>query len=154
MQRQLHKPPLWNLKEEEIRYHSALMHPGEDLELSTQFSFWRLDIQEGQGCLWLNDLATVHNDSTETKIKHLWRHGNPLQYSCLENPMDRGAWWARVHGVVKSRTRLKQLSTHAHKGKWAVFPLSTTDWISLFTFTSSQNLWIIPSQYKKTENDA
>ena len=30
--------------------------------------------------------------------------GNPLQYSCLENPMDRGAWWAIVHGVAKSRT--------------------------------------------------
>ena len=34
-------------------------------------------------------------------------HGNPLQYSCLENPMDRGAWWATVHGVAKIRTRLK-----------------------------------------------
>ena len=34
-------------------------------------------------------------------------HGNPLQYSCLENPMDRGAWWATVHRVAKSRTRLK-----------------------------------------------
>ena len=31
-------------------------------------------------------------------------HGNPLQYSCLENPMDRGAWWAVVHGVTKSWT--------------------------------------------------
>ena len=31
-------------------------------------------------------------------------NGNPLQYSCLENPMDRGAWWATVHGVAKSRT--------------------------------------------------
>ena len=31
-------------------------------------------------------------------------HGSPLQYSCLENPMDRGAWWATVHGVTKSRT--------------------------------------------------
>ena len=30
-------------------------------------------------------------------------HGNPLQYSCLENPMDRGAWWPIVHGVTKSR---------------------------------------------------
>ena len=37
-------------------------------------------------------------------------HGNPLQYSCLENPMDRGAWGAAVHGVAKSWTRL---STHA-----------------------------------------
>ena len=43
------------------------------------------------------------------------RHGNPLQYSCLENPMDRGAWWATVHRVTKSRTRLKRLSTHAHR---------------------------------------
>ena len=33
-------------------------------------------------------------------------NGNPLQYSCLENPMDRGAWLATVHGVAKSRTRL------------------------------------------------
>ena len=31
-------------------------------------------------------------------------NGNPLQYSCLENPMDGGAWWATVHGVAKSRT--------------------------------------------------
>ena len=33
-------------------------------------------------------------------------NGNPLQYSCLENPMDRGAWWATVHGVMKSGTGL------------------------------------------------
>ena len=33
--------------------------------------------------------------------------GNPLQYSCLENSMDRGAWWATVHGVTKSRTQLR-----------------------------------------------
>ena len=33
-------------------------------------------------------------------------NGNPLQYSCLENPMDRGGWWASVHGVTKSWTRL------------------------------------------------
>ena len=32
-------------------------------------------------------------------------NGNPLQYSCLENPMDRRAWWATVHGVAKSQTR-------------------------------------------------
>ena len=38
-------------------------------------------------------------------------NGNSLQYSCLENFMDRGAWWARVHGVAKSWTRLKWLSS-------------------------------------------
>ena len=40
-------------------------------------------------------------------------NGNPLHYSCLENPMDRGAWRATVHGVTKSWTQLKQLSMKA-----------------------------------------
>ena len=47
-------------------------------------------------------------------------HGNPLQCSSLENPMDRGAWWATVHRVAKRRTRWKRLSvrthTHTHQG--------------------------------------
>ena len=38
-------------------------------------------------------------------------NGNPLQYSCLENPRDGGAWWAAVYGVAQSRTRLKRLSS-------------------------------------------
>ena len=42
-------------------------------------------------------------------------HGNALRYSCLEDPMDRGAWWATGHGVAQSGARLKQLSTHAHE---------------------------------------
>ena len=40
-------------------------------------------------------------------------HGNPLQYSCLENPTDRGSWEATLHRVAESQTGLKQLSTHA-----------------------------------------
>ena len=43
-------------------------------------------------------------------------HGNPLQYPCLENPMDRGAWQATVHRVTKSQTQLKRLGTHPHTG--------------------------------------
>ena len=43
------------------------------------------------------------------------RNGNPLQYSCLENPRDRGAWWAAVYGVAQSRTRLKQLSSSSSR---------------------------------------
>ena len=39
-------------------------------------------------------------------------HGNPLQYSCLENPMDRGVWGATIHGVTQSRTQLKRVSMH------------------------------------------
>ena len=45
-------------------------------------------------------------------------NGNPLQYSFLENPMDRGAWWTTVHGVAKSQTRLKGLST-AQMNLWS-----------------------------------
>ena len=40
--------------------------------------------------------------------------GTPLQYSCLENPMDGGAWWAAVHGVAKNRTRLSDFTFHFH----------------------------------------
>ena len=43
------------------------------------------------------------------------RHGHPLQYSCLENPVDRRAWEATVHRVVKSQTRLKRRRTHTCK---------------------------------------
>ena len=42
-------------------------------------------------------------------------NGTPLQYSCLENPTDGEAWWAAVHGVDKSRTRLKRLSSSSHQ---------------------------------------
>ena len=42
-------------------------------------------------------------------------NGNPLQCSCLENPMDREAWWAAVYGVAQGRTRLKQLSSSIPK---------------------------------------
>ena len=57
--------------------------------------------------------------------------GTPLQYSCLESPMDRGAWWAAVHGVAKSRARLsdfiftfhfhaleKEMATHSSILAW------------------------------------
>ena len=59
--------------------------------------------------------------------------GTPLQYSCLENPMDGGAWWAAVHGVAKSRTRLsdstftfhfhaleKEMATHSSVLAWRI----------------------------------
>jgi len=42
-------------------------------------------------------------------------NGNPLQCSCLENPRDRGAWWAAVYGVAKSRTQLKRLSSRSRQ---------------------------------------
>ena len=66
--------------------------------------------------------------------------GTPLQYSCLENPMDGGAWWAAVHGVVKSRTRLsdfpftfhfhaleKEMATHSSVLAWRI-PMDRGSW--------------------------
>ena len=55
----------------------------------------------------------------ETRVRSLGRfpgegNGNPLQYSCLENPMDRGACWAAVHGVCKSQTRLRGFTFTFH----------------------------------------
>ena len=53
-------------------------------------------------------------------------NGTPLQYSCLENPMDGGAWWAAVHGVTKSQARLTSLSlfTFMHwRRKWQPTPV-------------------------------
>ena len=48
--------------------------------------------------------------------KNLWRrNGYPLHYSCLENSMDRGSWWAVVHRVAKSQTQLDQLIMHTRK---------------------------------------
>ena len=54
-------------------------------------------------------------------------NGNPLQYSCLENPMDRGAWWATVHGAAKSQTLLSDFTfsvpTKVHIVQTMVFPV-------------------------------
>ena len=62
-------------------------------------------------------------------------NGNPLQYSCLDNPMDRGAWWSTAHGVTKSWT---QLSMHKANAKccckWKIF--------ILFKWLSSVALYI------------
>ena len=68
-----------------------------------------------------------------TNMKDGEGNGTPLQYSCLENPMDGGAWWAAVHGVTKSRTRLsdftftfhvhaleKEMATHSSVLAWRI----------------------------------
>ena len=77
-------------------------------------------------CFSLSVLLTLTDVSGEG-------NHNPLQYSCLENPMDRGAWWAAVHGVVKSGTRLndftftfhfhaleKEMATHSSVLAWRI----------------------------------
>ena len=62
-------------------------------------------------------------------------NGNPLHYSCLENPRDSGAWWAAVYGVAQSRTRLKWLSSSSS---------SDIKWEKAMTLHSSILAWKIP----------
>ena len=73
--------------------------------------------------------------------KNSWkRSSNPLQYSCLENSMDKRAWWATVHRVAKSRTRLEQLSTCTYICVWVcVFSCFSCAWIFVI-------LWIVAHQ--------
>ena len=76
-------------------------------------------------------------DSKLVALALSWRNGEgngtPFQYSCLENPVDGGAWWAPVHGVTKSRTRLsdftftfhfhaleKEMATHSNVLAWRI----------------------------------
>ena len=75
-------------------------------------------------CLSDKELACQFGDADVGLISGLGRspgigNGNPLQYSCLGNPMDRGAWWATVHGVAKSPTQLSD---------WACLPDSYLSW--------------------------
>ena len=55
-------------------------------------------------------------------------HGNPLQHSLLEHPMDREAWQAVVHKITKSWTQLKRLSTHAHCKFYIIFTQNSISW--------------------------
>ena len=78
-----------------------------------------------------NDIIEIFNI-----LLHNWSgegNGTPLQYSCLENPIDGGAWWAAIHGVAKSQTRLsdftftfhfhaleKEMATHSSVLAWRI----------------------------------
>ena len=81
---------------------------------------WKIPWMEEPGRL--QSMGSLESDTTERLHFHISLlcigegNGNPLQCSCLENPRDRGAWWAAVYGVAvygvaQSRTRLKQLSS-------------------------------------------
>ena len=70
-----------------------------------------------------SDIKIILNNDFSQKKKNIWfivyflfreSNGTPLQYSCLENPVDRGAWWAAVHGVARSRTQLSDFTFTFH----------------------------------------
>ena len=77
--------------------------------------------------------VTLHHLCHILLVRSREGNGTPLQYSCLEKPMDRGAWWAAVHGVAKGRTRLsdftfsfhfhaleKEMATHSSVLAWGI----------------------------------
>ena len=78
-------------------------------------------------------------------------NGTPLQYSCLENPMDGGAWWAAVHGVAMSRTRLsdftftfhfhaleKEMATHSSVLAWRIPGMGEAWWAAAYGVAQSR----------------
>ena len=75
--------------------------------------------------------------------------GNPLQYSCLENPVDRETRWAAVHRVAQSRTWLKQLSTHACIGEGNGNPLQD----SCLENPRDRGAWWVCRLWGRTESD-
>ena len=74
---------------------------------------WKIPWTEEPGRLQsMESLRVGHNWATSLSLSCIGEgNGNPLQCSCLENPRDRGAWWAAIYGVAQSWTRLKQLSS-------------------------------------------
>ena len=69
----------------------------------------RSDCSREWGFLWV---MKIFWNSIEVIVRE--GNGTPLQSSCLANPMDRGAWWAAVHGVARSRTRLNDFTFNFH----------------------------------------
>ena len=101
-----------------------------------------IELEEGGGGVQLSVNRGFSIDSIKLQNELLLQppacsagegNGTPLQYSCLENPMDRGAWWAPVHGVSKSQTQLsdfiftfhfhaleKEMATHSSVLAWRI----------------------------------
>ena len=90
--------------------------------------WWCLELDVSSGMGWrrkwqpipvfLPGESCLSDLQSQTQLKQLSMHaciregnGSPLQYSCLENPRDRGAWWAAIYGVSQSQTQLKWLSS-------------------------------------------
>ena len=73
-------------------------------------------------------------------------NGNSLQYSCLENPMDQRAWWATVHGVTKSRTRLTDFILHTWQVHQSLVPVCLTvvtqEPVWLVELNQMRDLWL------------
>ena len=95
--------------------------------IERQFSLWKIIRHLRKVACWKN--SGVKEEKDTFFIHHCLfaksgeGNGIPLQYSCLENPLDRGAWKAAVHGVPKSRTRLSDFTLMHWRRKWQPTPV-------------------------------
>ena len=89
---------------------------GETVETAADFILGGSKINADGDCSHEIKRHLLLGRKVMTNLDSIFGEGNgtPLQYSCLENPMDGGAWWAAVHGVVKSRTRLSNFTFAFH----------------------------------------
>ena len=112
---------------------------------------WKIPWTEEPGRLQsMRSLRGRHNWATSLSCTGE-RNDNPLQCSCLENPRDRGAWWAAVYGVAQSRTRLKWLSSSSTSFLWTgrktwVLGTSGNYGESQYSVTKRQLFsWVVPN---------
>ena len=102
---------------------------------------WKIPWMEEPGRLQSMGSRRVGHDSVTSLSRIREGNGNPLQYSCLENPRDRGAWWAAINGVAQSRTWLKWLSSSSRRNRGAYARTRAKEKIDLETnFAARDNL--------------
>ena len=111
-----------------------LLHPSEKTMAPHSSTLaWKIPWTEEPGRLQSMGPRRVGHDRATSLSSIGEGNGNPLRCSCLENPRDRGAWWAAVHGAAKSRTRLshfnftfhfhaleKEMATHSSVLAWRI----------------------------------
>ena len=121
------------------------VHLGEGNGTPLQYFCWKIPWMEVPGRLQsMGSLRVRHDWATPLSLftfMHWRRKWQPIQYSCLENPRDGGAWWAAVYGVAQSWTRLKWLSSSSSSSRFTSVQLSRS--------VVSDSLWPHESQHAR-----
>ena len=135
-------------------------------EIALSYSFPSLGQKDSQAAVvWL--LKFIVSGASEYVHSQIWPdlfllpgegNGTPLQYCCLENPMDGGAWWAAVHGVAKSQTRLsnftftfnfppleKEMATHSSILAWRIPGMREPGGLPSWLKRLSRSSFLLPS---------
>ena len=117
---------------------------------------WKIPCMEEPGRLQsMGSLRVGHDWATHFHISLSCigeGNGNPLQCSCLENPRDRGAWWAAIHGVAESQTRLKRLSSSSSSSSIPLPIYNTSLSIHLLMGTKRALRWLPYIGYNAARN--